>query len=94
MDAVKEQPPKNRCVIVSSRRQGSGEVEISVIDSGPGIRLDDLERVFDPFHTTKPSGMGMGLAICRSLVERHGGRLLAENVPAGGARFFFTLPTT
>jgi signal transduction histidine kinase len=92
MDAVKGQPLENRRVIVSSRRQGHDTLEISVTDSGPGVSPDDLERVFDPFHTTKSDGMGMGLAICRSIVERHGGRLRAENVPAGGARFFAMLP--
>jgi len=65
-------------------------VRIEVADTGPG--LADAERVFETFYTTKAEGMGMGLAICRSIVEAHGGRLWAENREPSGARFVFTLP--
>jgi signal transduction histidine kinase len=66
---------------------------IAVRDSGPGIDRADLERVFEAFYTTKASGTGMGLSICRSIIEAHGGRLWAEaNAPCGAA-FLFTLPT-
>jgi len=65
----------------------------SVEDSGPGIEPGNIARLFDSFFTTKASGMGMGLRICRSIIEAHGGRLTADNDSAeGGARFFFTLP--
>jgi PAS domain S-box-containing protein len=67
-----------------------GAVQIDVNDNGPGVVSPD--RVFDPFFTTKPNGMGMGLPICRSIVEAHGGRLWAETNQEGGARFSFTLP--
>ena len=62
-------------------------VEIGVHDSGNGIAEAELDRIFEPFFTTKPDGLGMGLAISRAIVEAHGGSLLAENDPAGGATF-------
>jgi signal transduction histidine kinase len=68
-------------------------VELTVHDSGAGIAEADLERVFEPFFTTKPDGLGMGLAISRTIVEAHGGRLVAENHPAGGAIFRVYLRT-
>jgi signal transduction histidine kinase len=68
------------------------EVRVAVLDTGPGLMTDNLEQLFEPFFTTKPSGMGMGLSICRSIVEEHGGRLWAdENLPQG-ALFQFALP--
>jgi PAS domain S-box-containing protein len=70
----------------------SGEVRISVEDSGPGIPADRLEGIFEPFYTSKPEGLGMGLAICRSIALAHGGRLWAENRPEGGAVFHLALP--
>ncbi len=78
--------------IVIQTRQGDGAVRISVQDQGPGIPADTLPRVFETFYTTKPSGMGMGLAISRSIVEAHGGKIWAENNPDRGATFAFTLP--
>jgi PAS domain S-box-containing protein len=69
-----------------------GAVQVEVSDNGPGI--DVPEKIFEPFFTTKSSGMGMGLAICRSIVEAHGGRLWAEPNPGGGARLSFTLPVS
>jgi two-component system sensor kinase FixL len=71
---------------------GDGGVEISVADTGPGIAPEVAERLFQPFVTTKPHGMGVGLSICRSIVEAHGGALVAEPNPTGGAIFRFTLP--
>ena len=65
---------------------------VSVADSGPGLDLDNMDRLFDAFYTTKPQGLGMGLSISRSIIEAHGGRLWARaNVPKG-ALFQFTLP--
>ena len=63
-------------------------------DRGTGIATDDLERIFEPFYTTKPEGMGMGLQICRSMIQAFGGDLVAENNPGGGATFRFVLPVS
>jgi PAS domain S-box-containing protein len=68
------------------------DVLIAVRDSGPGLDPKHLDRLFDAFYTTKPHGLGMGLAISRSIVEAHGGRLWATSQPSGGAVFQFTLP--
>ncbi|WP_292312927.1 ATP-binding protein, partial [Mesorhizobium sp.] len=71
-------------------RQNDGTVEVEVRDSGRGF--SDPERIFEAFYTTKPDGMGMGLAICHSIIEAHRGRLWAENVGTGGASITFRLP--
>lgn len=70
-----------------------GGVEIRVADNGPGLSIETREHLFEPFYTTKASGMGLGLAICRSIVEAHGGRMWADESPAAGAEFGFTLPS-
>jgi signal transduction histidine kinase len=76
---------------ISTSVNGPDGVLVSIRDCGPGIRPERFDRLFDPFYTTKPTGMGMGLAICRSIVEGHGGRIWATaNVPRGAA-FHFTL---
>ena len=63
-----------------------------VRDTGPGLALESLPRLFEPFYTTKAEGMGMGLAICRSIVEAHGGRLWATECEPHGTLFQFTIP--
>jgi C4-dicarboxylate-specific signal transduction histidine kinase len=81
-----------RELVISAGKVESGAVLVTVRDSGPGLAPATLERVFESFYTTKPSGMGLGLSICRSIVEAHGGRLWASaNVPRG-ATFQFTMP--
>jgi signal transduction histidine kinase len=77
--------------IHTARDQLTG-VHVEIRDSGPGLSPEGLNRLFDPFYTTKPSGMGMGLSICRSIIEAHGGKIwTSSNVPQG-AVFHFTLP--
>ncbi len=80
-------------LIVTARLGTPGIVEIAVADTGPGLSPEVLSRLFEPFITTKPSGMGVGLSICRQLIEAHGGQLWAEANPGGGAVFRFTLET-
>jgi len=82
-----------RELLVRSGTDGSEHVAISVQDSGLGLDPKSLEHLFEAFYTTKPQGMGMGLAISRSIVENHGGRLWASANPDKGATFQFTLPT-
>jgi signal transduction histidine kinase len=77
---------------VRTRATVEGNVEVSVEDRGAGIPVPDLERIFEPFVTTKRTGMGLGLAICRSIVEAHGGRLWATNNADRGAALHCELP--
>ncbi|MGG5823572.1 sensor histidine kinase [Falsiroseomonas sp. HW251] len=81
-----------RELVVATRHAGSGNVEVSVADSGEGIAPEVASRLFSPFVTTKPGGMGVGLAIARSIVEEHGGRLEVAPNAGGGSVFRFTLP--
>jgi signal transduction histidine kinase len=76
-----------------STSANKSDVLVSVRDSGPGIRPENLHYLFDPFYTTKPGGMGMGLSICRSIIEGHGGQIWATSKGQQGAAFNFTLPT-
>jgi signal transduction histidine kinase len=92
--AIQESAAGNRTIILRTARESSAAVRVAVQDSGVGVDEADLDRVFEPFYTTKSAGLGMGLAIARSIVEAHGGRLGAHNNPDGGATFFFTLPVT
>jgi len=80
-----------RELLISTKQDHTG-VLVAVHDSGPGIHPEHLERVFDAFHTTKSSGMGIGLSICRSIIDAHGGRLWAEANEPRGVVFQFTLP--
>jgi signal transduction histidine kinase len=79
--------------VIRSEPQESGEVLVAVQDSGIGLDPENMEQLFEPFYTTKPEGMGMGLSISRSIIEAHGGRLWARPNDGFGATFQFTLPT-
>ncbi len=89
MDTVKAGP---RILTLGTRMHGEDYVAIVVEDTGPGIAPGKIDAIFDAFMTTKAKGMGMGLAICRMIAERHGGRLEASSAKSGGARFQMTLP--
>lgn len=94
MDAMKDAPLARRVITLRTRPLAGGSVELAVEDGGHGIPPDQLDRIFDSFHSTKPDGMGLGLAVSRSIAEAHGGRLTAENLPEGGARFRLILPAS
>ncbi|MWL91364.1 AAA family ATPase [Cupriavidus sp. SW-Y-13] len=91
IDAMRETPPKARELIVSSTVD-TGYVVVSVQDTGTGIAAGTLARIFDPFFTTKETGMGMGLVICRSIMEAQGGTLEAFSTEGLGSMFVFRLP--
>jgi C4-dicarboxylate-specific signal transduction histidine kinase len=80
-----------RDVVISTERAGAGGVLVAVQDSGPGLEIATLDRVFESFYTTKSTGLGMGLSISRSIIEAHGGRLWVVNNRPRGATFRFTL---
>jgi len=92
IEAMSATRPEARRLRLSSGAHGPDAVRIAVEDAGPGIDPEKLDRIFDPFFTTKPTGMGMGLSICRSIVEAHGGRLLASRPDGGGSLFEIALP--
>jgi two-component system, LuxR family, sensor kinase FixL len=96
---------KNACEVLADAPEGDrrvtvrttnsdGTVDVAVEDNGPGLPADAGERIFEAFYTTKPEGLGMGLAISRTIVESHGGKLTAESRPAGGSIVKFSLPVS
>jgi PAS domain S-box-containing protein len=92
VEAMSDADKGSRDLLISTAEDMSNGVLVAVQDSGPGLSRENLGRLFDPFYTTKPGGMGMGLSICRSIIEAHGGKIWATgNVPQGAA-FQFTLP--
>jgi signal transduction histidine kinase len=92
MDAVQACPVGERQVVIQARADAA-HVEMAVCDSGPGVAAADLRRIFEPLYSTKSGGLGMGLAICRTIIDAHGGRLWAEHNPGGGGAIFrFVLP--
>jgi len=92
LDAMRDTPPDRRKVQIAAKRNGNGSIEVAVQDRGAGIPDKVRERLFDQFFTTKEKGLGMGLAIVRSIIEAHNGTIEAENLQGGGARFYFVLP--
>jgi two-component system sensor kinase FixL len=92
MDAMAGEPRERRRISIRTRSSTAGLVELAVMDLGHGIELEKLSHLFEPFYTTKPNGMGMGLSISRTIIEAHRGRIWAENNASAGATFRVTLP--
>jgi C4-dicarboxylate-specific signal transduction histidine kinase len=89
MGSVEE---RGRMLSIRTEQRGAAGILVAVHDSGPGVAPEHLQRVFEPFYTTKNSGLGMGLSICRSIIDAHGGRLWADADQPRGTVFQFTLP--
>jgi PAS domain S-box-containing protein len=94
LDALDNQPFEARTIMISTRLENSNNAIVSISDSGGGIPPDKIEAIFAPFQTTKPKGIGLGLAISKSIIEAHGGKIWADNNPDGGAMFSLILPTS
>jgi signal transduction histidine kinase len=92
IQAMSDLVERERELHVTTELIASEGVRVGVRDSGPGFSAENLQRLFAPFYTTKPNGMGMGLSICRSIIEDHGGRLWASRIDPQGALFQFTIP--
>jgi signal transduction histidine kinase len=91
-EAMLSIPERERLVCVRSGKHDGGGALIAVEDSGPGVEPEDARRIFEAFFTTKAEGMGMGLSICRSIVESHGGRITVTKAVPQGTVFQVTLP--
>jgi len=92
LDALLEVPMEQRRLVIRTGRQGGDHIQIDVVDSGPGISADVLEHLFEPFYTTKQTGMGMGLVISETIIKDHKGRIEATALSGGGSRFSVILP--
>lgn len=92
LDALQQVAPGQRRIVIRSSRNGAGGADVCIADNGPGLADVAAQRLFEPFFSTKPDGLGVGLSISRSILERHGGTLRAELPAGGGAVFRFSLP--
>jgi PAS domain S-box-containing protein len=90
--AMRSAPRASRTMLLKTAREDGRTVRVSVTDFGTGIDEHNLGRLFEPFYSTKPEGMGMGLSISQTIIKAHGGSMGAVNNPDGGATFYFTLP--
>ena len=91
-EAMREPGAGERTLVIRTAREGAAAVRVEVQDSGVGVDEKDVDRMFQPLYTTKAEGLGMGLAIARTIVDAHGGHLAAANNAHGGATVHFTLP--
>jgi len=92
IEAMQETAIENRRLVIRSVVHAPQTVEVAIADNGPGIDNPLAENLFAPFFTTKPQGMGLGLHICRSIIEMHAGKLWCDRNPSGGSIFHFSLP--
>jgi signal transduction histidine kinase len=92
VDAMDPMTDGDRMLKITGSRQDPVDLLITIEDSGPGTPSEEMTRIFEPFYTTKPQGMGMGLTICRSIVEAHGGCLVAAPSRLGGLALQISLP--
>ncbi|WP_447930275.1 ATP-binding protein [Sphingopyxis fribergensis] len=92
VQAVESRSEGKREICIGTHLTQSGALAFTLRDTGPGIPPDDLARIFEGFFTTKEAGMGIGLAICQSIISEHGGSITASNHPGGGAQFHFEIP--
>jgi two-component system sensor kinase FixL len=92
LESMSQTALRLRHLTIRTSQPETAWVELTVQDAGSGISAQILDRIYEPFFSTKPDGLGMGLSICRSIAEAHGGRLEASNNPSGGATFVFALP--
>jgi nitrogen fixation/metabolism regulation signal transduction histidine kinase len=92
IEALESRPDARVEIATRLEGHGSSFALVSVCDNGPGFKSELLDRIFDPYVTSKPKGTGLGLAIVKKIVEEHGGRLEADNLPEGGARIRVALP--
>jgi signal transduction histidine kinase len=92
VDAMKNVPDRPKELEIRTEREDTHRVRLAVKDSGIGLSSQEIQRVFEPFYTTKKTGMGIGLSVSRSIVESHGGRLWATPNEGPGAMFSFSLP--
>lgn len=92
LEALEAEPPGTRQVVVTARRNAAGDCEIEVSDNGPGVAAAIIDRMFEPFRTTKANGTGLGLPMCQTIAIAHGGSLRHEARAPRGARFILTLP--
>jgi hypothetical protein len=92
IEAMHDTPVERRRLNISARQVDQRLLQVEVADNGHGLAEEDVEKIFAPFYTTKQEGMGIGLAICRSIVEFHQGHLWVKARREGGTVFCFTVP--
>ncbi len=92
IDAMSNVSERARELVITTRNIDTDQVQVTVEDSGVGLDPNTMQKIFEPFYTTKPTGMGMGLSISRSILQSHGGRLWATAKDGPGTTFCFTLP--